>query len=56
MSRYGISEVGTATSEQRRPIVFIRVTFFTPRLRDLLRTMPRGLVRALPDLRRIGSA
>ena len=55
MPRYGIYEVGTATSEQGRPIVFIRVILFTPRLRALLRTMPRGLVRVLPDLRRIGS-
>jgi hypothetical protein len=56
MARDGISEVGTATSEQGRPVVFLRVMLVTPQLRVLLRTMPRGLVRVLPSLRRIGSA
>src|SRR5690242_15832998 len=56
MPRARIYEVGTATSQRGRAVVFVRVTFFTPQLRALLRTMPRGIVRVLPELHRIGRA
>jgi hypothetical protein len=56
MPQDGIYEVGTATSKRGRPIVFVRVMLVTPQLRALLRTMPPGLVRVLPNLRRIGTA
>jgi hypothetical protein len=56
MPHDGIYEVGPATTKRGQPIVFLRVMFVTPRLRALLRTMPRGAVRVLPNLSRIGSA
>ena len=54
--RDGIYEVSPAISRRGRPLVAIRVMLVTPQLRALLRTMPAGLVRVLPSLRRIGGA
>jgi hypothetical protein len=56
MPRDGIYEVGTGASKRGRLVVYLRVMLVTPQLRALLRTMPPGLVRVLPDLHRIGTA
>jgi hypothetical protein len=56
MPRDGIYEVGTGASKRGRLVVYLRVMLVTPQLRALLRTMPLGLVRVLPDLHRIGTA
>jgi hypothetical protein len=52
----GVYEVGTGASKRGRLVVYLRVILVTPQLRVLLRTMPPGLARVLPELHRIGTA